>query len=211
MDESMDVPGTLRMSDIEPQEDQDAVDQDAVDIVGVPMAIDKMDIDEPNNDRADDDGGLADDAASSGSEERPEIQESGDSSESYVGESSSSESTASGLEEEEPPWKLGNKRKAKKKWGGRKTALQSLAADASQSVTAAVQLVNIASEDDLQSFPGSQDDSTKLSDVDDDMGNPTSKNWAGGEKGIADETIDRREYIFDVYQRNILTDNSIYL
>jgi len=230
MDMSTNVPVSLKMCDIQPWEHSAPVDTVGDPMATDKMDIDEPnnyqvdddgngngngngdsnsnsnsdcdgagtgDGDDNSNRNDNDDGNPANDAVSRNSKRRAEIEESGDSSESYAGESSSSsESCASDREEEQPPQKLGNKLKAKK-LGGHETASQSLAADASQSV------MEVASKDRLQSFLDAIDNEPELTDVDEDVGNPSHQHRAGKGKGTANKAIDRGKYILDICQRNI--------
>jgi hypothetical protein len=177
MDEPTEMPVTLKLSDIEHQAEPDCGKCN----VGDAMAIDTMDVDEESH--ADGDRSVADNLVPSDIEERPQTLESGDSSESFAGESSSS-SSASGFEEAGPMPEQPTKRKA----GAKKKSNRKIV---SQSVTAAVQHVKVAKEDlvDLTIFDGG----SELSDIGDDSGNPTPTNRAGGEVGVQDETIEPGE------------------
>jgi hypothetical protein len=176
-------PITVKMSDIELQG-----------LVGDAKVGEEMDIDETSNtDPMADDVGLANDTAPHSSAEPPKVIESGDSSESYAGQSSSETGSLASACEEEPP------HKPEKRVGG-ETMLLSLDAGASESITAATQHIDVGDDGGLQAFLQQISDESELSDLDEHMGNATAMR-AGRAKGVLEKKkiIDKREHFHGVH------------
>lgn len=182
MDESIVMPVTLKMSDIEHQPGASSA-WDA-------MPIDKMDVDEELN--ASGSCNVADNVLAG--EEGLEIESEG-SSESYAGmSSSSSESSPSGFEEAGPTLKppenqAKGKAKAKVKAKAKAKAKASNHKIVSQVTMAAVENVEVAEEEVIPAtiFDGG----SELSDSDDDDGGPSRdpSNWVG----VQDKTVEQSE------------------